>query len=188
MKQFMEMLKTATAAAHRGLENTAISKKIMSSSVDRETYSNYLSRIYDMHDAIEVSVGETIRPVIQDIELRSKAEFIRQDLVSLEKDVPEKNIFLNEEYENNLNFNLGLMYVAEGSILGGQFILKNIVSVLGADIPCQFLNLYGRSTGTLWKTFCAQLNNYQRNLTINEREEIINGAVYGFERARFILN
>ena len=95
---------------------------------------------------------------------------------------------LDNGYAPDVNFNLGIMYVAEGSVLGGQYILRNIKKALGEDVSCNFLNVYGEKTGQLWKDFLQQLNGYAETIHQSEQEKIIAGAIYGFKRVYAVFN
>jgi heme oxygenase len=52
---------------------------------------------------------------------------------------------------------LGMMYVLEGSTLGGRFILQRL-SELGSDVSqLSFLDPYGAETGPRWRSFLRVL-------------------------------
>lgn len=55
---------------------------------------------------------------------------------------------------------IGVLYVLEGSSLGGQVILRRLGPALGIG-PLwagRFFNGYGQATGAMWRTFVARLN------------------------------
>ena len=54
---------------------------------------------------------------------------------------------------------LGTRYVIEGATLGGQVLRRVIKDKLAieADSGAEFLDVYGRDTGPLWKAFLLQL-------------------------------
>ncbi len=187
MNEFIASIKSATSSLHIKLEDTPISKKIVSPEITREEYALYLSRILSMHKEVEAHSFPIVQRVIRDTAQRIKTNAVQEDLHQLEYSAAANIYFLDTHYSKELNFNLGLMYVTEGSVLGGQFILKNIKNILGQDIPAHFLNVYGQHTGTLWKSFLTQLQEHESILNQNERDEIIAGAKYGFERAYSIL-
>ena len=189
MEEFLFRVKTSTAEVHKQLENSTLSKIIMSPAVTTDLYAEYLSSIYNMHKEVEERVFKVVAPVIKDILNRQKTHKIISDLSQLGKEQPlNTKTFLNKAYTTSLNFNLGIMYVTEGSVLGGQYILKNIKHVLGVKVPGNFFNVYGTQTGASWKNFTIQLNDYQATLNDVGKEEIISGAKYGFERAHSIFN
>lgn len=77
-------------------------------------------------------------------------------------------------------FAIGIMYVVEGSTLGGRFILKNIQDALGYDETngASYFAGYGNKTGSHWKKFLKELTDFEKQT--NLENEIINGADYGF--------
>lgn len=52
---------------------------------------------------------------------------------------------------------IGVLYVIEGSTLGGDFIARLITRHLGIDASrgCEFFNAYGTKTQERWQEFCA---------------------------------
>lgn len=187
MNQFISRIKTATASLHAQLEETAISKAIMSPSITKAEYASYLSRILIMHKAVEEKTLPIVQPIVRDYTERYKTRSIEEDLNQLAYSEIWNEPFFDKNYSTDINFNLGLMYVTEGSVLGGQVILKNIRKQLGEDTACRFLNVYGQTTGSLWKSFLMQMDQHEQTLPENEKEQIIAGAIYGFERAYVIL-
>ncbi|MET0272136.1 MAG: biliverdin-producing heme oxygenase [Phenylobacterium sp.] len=80
---------------------------------------------------------------------------------------------------------LGLMYVAEGSTLGGQVIRRHVETSGGDMAGLSFLDPYGRETGPRWRGFLAVLNAVAR--TPAEIEAMVAGALAGFRHAELRL-
>lgn len=81
---------------------------------------------------------------------------------------------------------LGMMYVLEGSTLGGRFILQQLTEV-GADISeLAFLDPYGPETGRRWRSFLLVL---ERETEGDERRiaDACRGARIAFEHAERVL-
>jgi len=187
-ENFNVQLKAATDKLHQELETTDTSKNIVSPNLSVEKYADYLQKTYIIHYDVENIVFPVLKNIVSGITLRLKCEKITNDLSFLpQKHLSEKMVLLDEDYHNNIGFNLGLMYVTEGSVLGGQFILKNVKRTLGEQTPTTFLNVYNDKTGSLWKSFIASLNEYANKNDDHEREQIISGALYGFKRVYAIF-
>ncbi len=186
MDSFFSKLKSSTEALHQAVERTALPRAIMAPEVKMETYTEYLSKSYTMHKEIEEQLFPKITAVIKDITERKKISGIEEDFKQLQSE-RIVSTYTSEAHPDGLNFILGMIYVTEGSTLGGLHILKNIRHSLGASTPGNFLNVYGEKTGTMWKNFLAQFNDYQATLSEQEREDIIAGALFGFERAKQIF-
>ena len=71
-------------------------------------------------------------------------------------------------------FALGILYVVEGSSLGGRFILKNLETIPGLDNGkgVSYFTGYGNKTGSQWKNFLNFLTTYEEEN--NCEDEIIN--------------
>ena len=187
-ENFNVQLKAATDKLHQELETADTSKNIVSPNLSVEKYADYLQKTYIIHYDVENIVFPVLKNIVSGITLRLKCEKITNDLSFLpQKHLSEKMVLLDEDYHNNIGFNLGLMYVTEGSVLGGQFILKNVKRTLGEQTPTTFLNVYNDKTGSLWKSFIASLNEYANKNDDHEREQIISGALYGFKRVYAIF-
>ena len=84
-------------------------------------------------------------------------------------------------------FLLGIVYVTEGSTLGGRVILKNVQKKLGLE-PGQgatYFAGYGDDTAKMWKEFLGRLIEYEAQT--GERDRIIAGANYAFKYIYEIL-
>src|SRR5690606_24698100 len=104
-------------------------------------------------------------------------------LIPKEKVSQPFHTFIDKNYRGGKDFCLGMLYVTEGSTLGGLYILKHLKSMLGADIPCSFLAIYGEKTGPLWRKFLQELTLYIDTAGEESEHKLIAGAIYAFERA-----
>ena len=188
--KLITLLRSATAQIHKDLEALPVSRVIMSTGLTVSEYIAYLQKIYTIHYSIEKDVFPVVAGKIADLEQRKKTAQIKQDLEALHATVPAEYTFLDAGFHANPAFCMGMLYVSEGSTLGGQYILKNVQKVLGAEAAHagSFLNVYSMRTGSMWKAFMDILNTYQATLTDAEMQEVAAGAVYGFERTRKILS
>lgn len=182
MASFPEKLKQNTAGPHTKLEELPLSKSIISPEVDTKNYLLYLDLMHDIIYDVENTVYPRLNTIITDIEERKKLSFIEQDFTVLahKKDSVKKNAL---ELENNFStgFAMGIMYVIEGSSLGGRVIYKNIHKNLGYDNEngAAYFSGYGDKTGSYWKNFMAALSDYEKEY--NNADEIIAGANHAFK-------
>ena len=60
---------------------------------------------------------------------------------------------------------LGVLYVVEGSCLGGQYLYRDLNARLGLDATsgASFLKGYGETTGSMWKAFLELLEREVRD-------------------------
>jgi len=177
---FLERLRNETAEAHIALERIPVSASLLQPDVTVAQYAEYLKLMYDVVSGLERNVHPIISTVIPDLEDRKKAKDIQSDLRYIGYQTPENrtNIF---DTDNSVAYNLGIMYVVEGSTLGGRFILKNIQSVLGFDEynGASYFAGYGNKTGSMWKNFLSHLTGFVSQ-TASE-QQVIDGANQAFE-------
>jgi len=156
--------------------------------VNKRDYSNYLHASLQMHSDVEWNVFPIIANVIKDSSVRKKAFLIAKDIELLEIYSKPNHTFIDDQYNKQLNFNLGIMYVTEGSTLGGLYICKNLQQVIEPNIPQTFLTVYGEQTGKRWSDFLKMLEGHLITLDDVQKDEIIAGAVYAFGRTQELFN
>ncbi|WP_308993868.1 biliverdin-producing heme oxygenase [Mariniflexile litorale] len=179
-QDFLLHLKTQTAHIHKKLEYLPVSAMILSPSMEIKHYTRYLSLMYDVHKNLEATVFPLLSELIDTIKVRAKTPLIKEDLLFLHYNHQiSKSVF--KTHPLTIPFALGMLYVVEGSTLGGRFILKNIETVPGLDQGkgVSYFTGYGSSTGSMWKSFLNTLAQYEADN--NCEPEIIEGALYAFE-------
>ena len=178
---FLTDIKTHTADSHTKLEQLPISMSIVSPDMKIENYVHYLSLMHDVHNDTENIVYPLLSGIVEDLEHRKKKHLIENDLSFLHHTkINSAKVF--EITNMSIPFALGVLYVMEGSTLGGRFILKNVSKLpeLSTDKGVSYFNGYGDKTGSYWKTFLNVLAEYEQDY--NCGDEIIKGAKYAFER------
>ncbi|WP_125723647.1 biliverdin-producing heme oxygenase [Flavobacterium ustbae] len=177
---FLSDLKTQTSDSHRRLEELPVSMSIMSPDMKIEDYSYYLSLMHDVHNDTEGLIFPFFSELIEDLEQRRKKHLIEDDLLFLNsKKINSEKVFQTEKISTP--FALGILYVVEGSTLGGRFILKNVSKFpeLSGDKGVSYFNGYGDRTGSFWKLFLNFVATYEQEN--NCGDEIIEGAVFAFD-------
>lgn len=178
---FLQNLREYTTDLHTALEDLPISKSITSPDISTEEYSLYLKLMYDVVKDTEDNIYPLLQEIITDIDNRYKSSYLQQDLNNLKVNATS-NItpVSNDLTDKSAAFALGIMYVVEGSSLGGRVILKNIQSVLGYDENngARYFAGYGQTTGSSWKNFLAMMTEYQEQT--GSEAQIIAGANYAF--------
>lgn len=177
---FLNDLKSQTADSHKKLEGLSVSMSIMSPDMKIEEYANYLKLMHDVHQDTEETIFPLFTNLIDDIEQRRKKQLIEADLSFLNYDVTTaEKVFKAENF--SVPFALGILYVVEGSTLGGRFILKNVSRVpqLSGDKGVSYFNGYGEKTGFFWKSFLNFLSEYEQEN--NCGDAIVEGAIFAFD-------
>ena len=181
---FLEKLRTATTPSHTNLEALPVSVSIMNPNVSNAEYGLYLSLMHDVITDVEENIFPIAKAAVANLDVHPKAQFIEADLVTLglSRQTATKPLSSKLDLTNvTPAFALGVMYVIEGSSLGGRVILKNINGALGhdADNGATYFAGYGGQTGSHWKTFLGAFMQYESET--NSQDEIIKGANFAFD-------
>ncbi len=152
------MLRAATAAQHKALEARL---PLMHAGLDHACYRRIIEAYYGFHAPLQRRIECFLGPDLADPE-RQKIPALLKDLQALGLNtaqigaLPQCTELPGLETRAQL---LGIMYVMEGATLGGQ-VLRRIIAerlAINADNGGEFLDVYGRDTGRLWKAFLRQL-------------------------------
>ena len=179
---FAQKLKVETSAMHQELENLPISNAIVKEEVTKEDYLRYLHLMHDVIKDIETSIFPLLYAEVDDLPKRIKTPLIEQDFASLGYTKPQyPPLFKSLNMQTSTAFAMGVLYVIEGSTLGGRVIYKHIHKLLGIDSNsgAAYFAGYGEETGLFWKNFITTLVAYEKNH--NTSEKIIEGANYTFQ-------
>ena len=176
---FLDKLRSKTSASHKNLESLPISKSIVNPSITIEDYALYLCLMHDVVKNLEEDIYPILSDVIPDLNERKKAQHIINDL-KFTKSEKKQNHSPFDVTKISVPFAMGIMYVVEGSTLGGRFIIKNIQESFGFDEEngASYFGGYGNKTGSYWKKFLNALTDFETKN--NAEEEIIAGADYAF--------
>lgn len=174
-----EYLKHSTAAVHKELEAASGSQKIFDHSYSLSQYAVMLQSSYTFNHAVEKHF-EAYEKHFEELNLpgRYKCKYLLQDLQELNAAIPvsNKNIML----QNAAQF-LGALYVAEGAMLGGQVIKKQLQKN-AAFINCtafRYYTCYGENLRSRWMEFIEVLNDFGQKYP-EQKEDVLAGAMGGF--------
>lgn len=171
-------LKTATDELHAQVEQLLFGQDIRAGKLTLLQYKHLLKVNFLFHDALERSMPRQAQQLEGlDYQQRMKSHLLRKDLAALGESVPEQRLELSI---NSIPEALGMLYVAEGSTLGGRVILKvaqNIKEVSACPANA-FYSVYGNDVGLMWKRFLAILDGY--SYSENEKALAVQSAQKGF--------
>lgn len=178
---FPLQLRKETETAHNALETLPISRQLMSPFLTLEEYASYLTMMFSVVLQAEKSVFPLVRHVVNDIEERRMLPLITEDLRNLDRTPPyPADVFGGGPF--SVPFAMGIMYVIEGSALGGRVILKNVQKQIAVTESRggRYFAGYGNQTASKWKSFLAILSEYEART--GSGAEIIDGANFAFMR------
>ena len=154
-----EELKIHTEQVHRQLEQRLI--PLIQSVTTPSQYTDLLKIFYTFYLPLEnrLSAVVGIENATTDIHLR-KAESLKKDIIDLHDNTD--NLFFCSDLPTcvNLSRAFGIMYVLEGSVLGGKTIANMIKKKLpgGATLPFSFFLHYGDDAKVTWQQFKTTLD------------------------------
>lgn len=179
-KRFLHKLRADTSSLHNSLEELSISKNLTADNATLSDYTCYLQAMYGVVKDAEQNIYPLLEDVIPDVNDRLKLASLESDIKNIDEEVYNKTVFPIEAKKNDVPFLLGIMYVVEGSALGGRVILKNLSEQikLSQEVGTSYFTGYGERTGEMWKAFVEKMSNYA--VANSVEDEIIDGANCAF--------
>lgn len=153
----LELLKEKTRANHSGIEKNELLSSLMSPELSVEMYLKVLEKFYGFFSPLEKNMAAEWSRLVFDemIKARLKTPLLEKDLSYFGwspekiKSVPVCSSLPGLDSEGK---RIGVLYVAEGSTLGGQMIVKALKSSLGItrESGGSFFDGYGPKTAVMW--------------------------------------
>lgn len=174
MSQVHARLKSATSDAHERVERRA---RVVERLLDEGEQVALMAGFYALHAEVEAAAAPWLQdhPAL-DFESRRRTPLLRKSLDALGVDPPS---VIEAVRAANPAEALGLMYVVEGSTLGGKVIRKALAAGGGDLQGLEFLDPYGDATGARWRAFLAVL----ADLDADDLDAAVDGALQGFRLA-----
>lgn len=165
-----ERIKTETANKHNDVEAAGYSGQIMSGTLTLDEYKKLILSNLVLNKAFEKqwSSLKFNLPAELLLEQRRKTESLKKDAAFLGITATESNeiLFPIENYESFM----GVLYVFEGSMLGGAIIHKQLKQNpnLSELAEFHFYSCYGENLSIMWKTFLSHLNQIEDTAKVDE--------------------
>ena len=178
----MLRLRHGTAQEHRAVEDVAYSRSIMDGDLTRAQYEDLMCKNYLIHAQAEPLL-EAVEALanLEGLQLvrRRKAHFIAEDLKAMGVELPALQPVWTA-VPQNLHQALGMMYVLEGSSLGGAVIQRALMKneAIASIGQFNFYGCYGQEIGMLWKSFGDVVE-------ANTPDEAAQNEVVSFAKATF---
>ncbi len=147
----IEKLRTLTHDVHERLHVHPLTEPLISENLTRAQYTLILSAFKEFHKNVEIQA----QPYNEVYPFTKNMAAITNDLTALNTEnyhLPEITAFPKITTQDMF---LGMIYVVEGSNLGGQLIAKNVNKVLGLtpQTGLSFFTAAGKKTAQNWKNF-----------------------------------
>jgi heme oxygenase len=174
-------LRDATQTEHQRLEDRI---DILGRVVSPEARRELVGRFHALHAGVETAIAPWLAdlPGLEFADRRRTAWLVR-DMAALDMPVPQASVA--PVRAASVGEALGLMYVLEGSTLGGRLIRRELEST-GQDLRgLSFLEPYGERVGERWRAFLDVLA--AAMTTPQDADAAVAGAVAGFHYAELRL-
>lgn len=164
-------IKAATEQAHQSLEGKVVRR--LKSIRGNKDYADLLKYFYAYFKGLEAAVAPYITPeVLADYGERRHADHLKTDIINLGADDQDLPVVQIPEISNPVEA-MGALYVMEGSVMGGPYIVQ-MLSKGGVTEGVSFFAGYGAETGRMWAGFVDALNKIAP--TGNEERQAIEKA------------
>ena len=168
-------LREATQAPHQRLENRLDILRQVATARGR---LGLVERFHALHRDAEAALAPWLAALAGlDFEARRRSPHLAKDLALLGGAPTEGEAIV----VRGVGEALGLMYVLEGSTLGGRVIRRRVEAAGGDMAGLSFLDPYGEQVGERWRSFLAVLE------ARPEADAIVAGAVAGFRHTEHRL-
>ncbi len=174
-------IKEATSISHQEVEKKVV-RRVRSIHSEAD-YADLLKHFYAYFNAVEQAVAPYITSeILPDLAERRNASYIKADLEALGANVNDLPLAIAPEI-NTVVQALGALYVLEGSIMGGPYIVQMLQKV-GLSKGFSFFSGYGEASGQKWTAFIQVLNTIgqgEEQQAVNSANETFAkfGAVFG---------
>lgn len=185
----LERIKKETEKNHILLESVPLLSHLPKNTISIHLYLEVLKKFYGFFKPIEDALNhiDQIGDFLPDFHERRKSDWLTTDMKNLR--VPEHGICCEDTPEvKDLSDAFGILYVMEGSTLGGRVISRNLKEALDLDKDngASFFNGYGPQTGEKWSIFRQALINY--SIASNNDDVIIEKARQTFHKLYVWMN
>lgn len=172
-----QRLRLATRADHERLESRADLLRRVATPAGRRAV---VRRFWRLHAEVEAAVAPWLADLDGlDFPARRRTGRLAEDLKTLGLDAPEEP--REAPAAASVGEALGLLYVLEGSTLGGRVIRRSLEGQGSDMVGLSFLDPYGERTGERWRSFLTVLDDAVR--TPEAADDAVRGACAGFRHA-----
>lgn len=171
-------IKESTHSAHQKTEGIVVRKlKNIRSEAD---YAEILKGFYAYFQAVENNIAPYITTeVLHDLNERRNSSYILKDIQELGGDIDTLPAVNAPTVTNTLEA-LSALYVLEGSIMGGPYIVQ-MLQKYGIDKGFSFFQGYGADSGKMWAGFTSVLNQFGEDPATHTRAvEVANQTFQNF--------
>lgn len=179
-KPIWGILRHETYVVHDRLHVHPITSPLITNNLTHNQYVLALKAFKSFYRSLESSLENISLPYVYS----SRHDSIKKDLEYLGSSSHPYDDGLNLGHFSDKNYALGVLYVVEGSSLGGQMIAKNVKKVLGysKESGASFFSGDKKKTAQNWKAFLMILEKH-----CDDHGKCVQGALQTFEALEMLL-
>ncbi len=187
-------LRKQTLALHRAVKALPLPRRVMSASVTKTDYAEYLAAIHRVYALMESALFDHIPPqLLAALGVRPKLPALEADLADLGAEplrpLGRAAAALRLPRPGDLAGSVGALYVLERATLGGRVVARHLRRKLpdqGAGVPFRFLEFHGAEVAGAWRRFAITLDALKTRPDF-PAGRLIEGAQVAFESVLGIL-
>ncbi|WP_144983841.1 biliverdin-producing heme oxygenase [Halomonas sp. C22] len=146
-----QWLKNTTRTAHQRVDHHPVLSPLLRPRLSLEVYGQALTRLYPAISGLEQTLAAALGEWSWRYPLVTRAALLEQDLQALGQPLTARWRFPEPHNEAEM---VGMLYVLEGSRLGGEVIARCVNQQLGSSVPCRFFGatpLAADTWAALWR-------------------------------------
>lgn len=177
MTTLSNLIKDATKAGHQDTEKKVVLR--IKQIKNERHYLELLKCFYAYFSAVERAIAPHINAsTLPDHQDRRNSSYIKADIQELGGDLTNLPSASAPTVTNAVEA-MGALYVLEGSIMGGPYIVQ-MLRKLGIDRGFAFFSGYGENSGKMWHAFTEALDKLPQSA--HEEEKAVEAAVETFRK------
>lgn len=144
-----QWLRQATRSAHQRVDHHPVLSPLLRPGLSLAVYRLALARLYPAVSGLEQTLGKALEAWSWRYPMVTRTELLAQDLRALDQPLAARWRFPEPHNEAEM---VGMLYVLEGSRLGGEVIARCVGQQLGSSLPCRFFGATPLAADT-WAAF-----------------------------------
>ncbi len=182
----MALLRVCTNDEHQKTESSPLMTEVMGERFSLSSYQHMLKRFFSFYASVEPMMKVFINS--SGYHYTPKLPFLESDLNHMGCSLPLDDAnFLPEHFLHDRASFLGVLYVLEGSTLGGSVIRNMLQKHIDVDRMATFFYPYGKSTRQNWEVTCAFIEHTAANESL-PAHAICDAAIATFQSIRRALS
>ena len=145
-------LRSRTRLAHAAVDRHSVLRPLMSPGISCAEYATALASLHALYATLEPCMAEGLVAGRSHYPFHPRCALLNADLQALGHTPFPDQGYLRQALPASVDEAIGVLYVLEGSRLGGKFILENLRKT-AAGLPMDFFSDHGNDPAVTWAAF-----------------------------------